>query len=98
MYQPGTVGMRQAAAELLGQIELHPQRDRLGALDQRPQRLTRHEFHGDERMALVLTDVEHSDDVGVLEAPCGTRLLHEPGAGVRVFKLVANHLDGKRAP
>ena len=48
------------------------------------ERLALHQFHRDELDAAVAADVEHGDDVRVVERGGGARLLREPAPGVVV--------------
>ena len=71
------VRVGQAVAQLLQQPQLAGDGGRLLAPDPHRQRLAVDVLHGDERLAVLLADVEDADDVLVLEHAGGVRFLHE---------------------
>ena len=97
MDQAVAVRARQSAAQLLHQIQLRCQRYGLCPTNQLCQCVSGDILHGNERMPLVVARIEHRDDIGVLEAASGARLLHEARADIDVLDLVADELDREPA-
>ena len=91
------VGVGQAVAELLEQAQLAHHRGGLLAADPLRQRLAVDVLHGDERLAVLLADVEDADDVLVLEDTGGVRFLHEAAPDLVVVDAFLEELDRDRA-
>ena len=91
------VGVGEAVAQLLEQPQLAGERGRLPAPDPHRQRLAVDVFHGDERLAVLLADVEDADDVLVLEHAGRVRFLHEAAPDLVVVDAFLEQLDGDRA-
>ena len=91
------VRVGQAVAQLLHQPQLAGDGGRLLAADPHRQRLAVDVLHGDERLAVLLADVEDADDVLVLEHAGGVRFLHEAAPDLVVVDAFLEELDGDRA-
>ena len=91
------VRVGQAVAQLLEQPQLAGDDGRLLAPDPHRQRLAVDVLHGDERLAVLLADVEDADDVLVLEHAGGVRFLHEAAPDLVVVDAFLEQLDGDRA-
>ena len=95
---PGGVRLGEPVGDLAGDVEQAPRRQRPGLQDF-PQGLPLDELHRDEDRGVGGSDVVDRDDVGVIQAGGGARLLLEPLAPVGIgCKLRREHLDRDLAP
>ena len=92
------VRVGEAVAQLLDELEPAGEGRGLAPSDPRAQRLAVDELHGDERLAVVLPDVEDADDVLVLEHAGGIRFLHEAPANLLVVDALLSILIASVRP
>ena len=94
MDQARLVRVREAATELLDEVQLLGERERRPPPNELVQRLARNVLHGDVRPAILISDIVDGDDVRVAQPAGGARLAGEPFARVLVFEISPKHLDG----
>ncbi len=87
------------AVRNLDRVVDRPARREPASRQSRPERLALQELRDDVRSALVIADVVHRRDVGVVQDSGRARLLLEPAEPVRVVREGrGQHLDGHVAP
>ena len=92
VHDAGLVGVREAGADLLHQLQLAHGAERGRARDRRTSRPD--VLHGDERQPVFLADVVDGDDVRMAEAPGRAGLARKPVAEFRGVVLRPELLDG----
>ena len=83
--------------ELLEQLQAARERQSRAVANQLRERFTRQELHRDERIAVMLADVEDRHDVGMAQAAGGARLPREALAKSLGVETMAQQLDRDEA-
>jgi hypothetical protein len=87
------VRILQSRAQLIHDLELAHHRQDGTPLEERGERLALDVLHGDERLAVLVAELEDRDDVAVLQLAGRPRLARKAFAGLAVVQLLAQELD-----
>src|SRR5262249_8718550 len=97
MHDARLVRVREAGADFFDQLEFAIDRQRWTEPEDLDERLAAHVLHGDERKAVLFTDVVDRDDVRMAQASGGARLARKPIAELCRVEILLEHLDGHGA-
>ena len=93
MHDAHRMGVVQAGADILEDRQLLPDADDALLPDELQQRLPQHVLHRDERTILVLADIEHRHDVGMLQPAGGSRFTSKALADGGIVEALLEQLD-----